>query len=166
MKPAYGILIAAVLGAFLVVGCGGTGAGGGDGGGAGTPDITVLRGASSISSGDTEDLGTHNDSSDPGPNDTTFTIRNDGDSELQLTVPLSIVQTLETLSGNPLTPNGEIIIFQEPSDAIDPGNTTSFIARLEWQTGGGAKADAAVTITSNDPDEGSFQLNLTGYVFS
>ena len=86
MQRSSVLWVVVALVAVVLVGCGQNAADGG-----GTPDITVLFEGSVIADSSTQDLGDALAGSlSPGG---TFTIRNDGDGTLSVTVPVSISVT-------------------------------------------------------------------------
>jgi len=100
-------------------------------------------------SGSTYDFGNVTSSKD-----VTFTIENEGDAQLQLTgTPL--VEVTDDASNR-------YSVLTYPQAAIDPGNTTDFIVRF---TSNQTSDDytAKLIIINNDSDEGTYEINVTGY---
>ncbi len=117
------------------------------------PEISVFAGADP---GDAEELASggevvHLPDTAPGsqPSSRTFTIRNDGSS---LLADLAV-----SLSG----PNdGEFQVTQPAKNTLAPGETTAFSVSFSPQAPG--RRSAIVELTSNDEDEGTFRIKLTG----
>ncbi len=82
--------------------------------------------------------------------DLTFGIRNDGADTLNLTLPLGI-------SGS-----GAYSVITPPPAAIAPGMTEDVVVRFAPITEG--LKIAVLTITSDDPNESSCTVNLSGSV--
>ncbi|MCB1157941.1 MAG: choice-of-anchor D domain-containing protein [Leptospiraceae bacterium] len=110
------------------------------------PEIEVSQNSTSISSGGSYDFG----ALDPGNYSTrTFTINNTGDSELSLSgVSLS--------GANAASFSVEI----QPAFNISASGFTSFSIKFSSIVGG--TYTATLTILSNDSDEGTFTIQLTG----
>jgi RHS repeat-associated protein len=90
----------------------------------------------------------------PADDQRTFTITNTGDANL-------------ILSGTPIITitegdAGDFDVIQQPgSPVFRYGGTTTFIIQFDPQTTG-VKV-ASISIASNDPDEGSYEITLNGY---
>lgn len=78
-----------------------------------------------------------------------FTIRNVGDADLNLTDPISL-------------PSGYTMLSAPGTTAIAPGGSTTFTVRLN--PGVAATYAGTIGIASNDSDEGTFRVNVTGVV--
>jgi len=58
----------------------------------------------------------------------------------------------------------EFTVETQPSlEAIDPGNTREFILRLSY-TGTGGDRSATISVSTDDPDLGTFSFTVTGTV--
>lgn len=152
MKRAYFFAVVALILALFLVGCGNGGAAGG-----GTPDITVLFEGSEIAASSTQDLGASGSGDGTLSTLGIFSIRNDGDGTLTVTIPVSV----SVVSGP-----GNIVASSQPLEAIDPGTTSDFLVQLRSAGGSGPVAiSGSMTIQSNDPDESSFEVLLDGLVY-
>lgn len=145
MKRSYLVVLLSVIVAVVMVGCG-------DNNPATNPDISVEFNGTSVLSGGAAPFSGAADSSS-GPVTDTVSVTNLGDDVLNFTASLS-----GTDAGD------EITLPSPPAEAVSPGNTKDFLVSLQ-HTGSAGSVDATLTIISNDPDEASFELNLTGYVF-
>lgn len=142
MKRAYLVAVLSVIVAVFLVGCG-------DNDPATNPDISVEFNDTSVLSG-----GAVSFSADatPGPVTDTVSVTNLGDDVLNFTASLS-----GTDAGD------EITLPSPPIEAVSPGSTKDFLVSLQATSSTGTR-EATLTIISNDPDESTFELNLTGYV--
>ncbi|MBI3465631.1 MAG: choice-of-anchor D domain-containing protein, partial [Planctomycetes bacterium] len=83
------------------------------------------------------------------PIEKTFTISNTGQ------------QTLEISGGSFVVPAGYALV-SPPALTVNPGETTSFVVRLDAHTPGTYLGE--ISFVSNDPDEGTFNFSVTGTV--
>jgi Ca2+-binding RTX toxin-like protein len=112
----------------------------------GTPEIAVLLGGASLADGAAGvDLGRATAGGSAPVR--TFTTRNDG------TGPLSI--------GRVTLPAGFTLI-DAPASGIDKGDSTTFAVRMN--TGAAGSPSGQLSITSNDADEGTFNVTLRGTI--
>lgn len=111
---------------------------------AAVPEINIKQNTTSIASGGTHDFG----SAEVGTNlDVTFTIENLGGATLNITTPLSA-------SGDYSN------IISQPSSTVAASGSTTFTVRFT-PTALGTRT-GAVTITNDDSNEGSYEVNFTG----
>lgn len=111
------------------------------------PEITVSLGAAAIESGDSYDFG----EVQAGAAETvTLAIRNTGLADLTITLPVAITGTAAA-SYSVITP---------PAATVPAGSDTLLVLRFLPATTGGKPA--ILTLTTNDADEGTWTLNLTG----
>ena len=143
MKRACFVLVLAIFAAVLLVG-------GGDNNPATNPDISVEFNSTPVLSGGAVSFSAD---ASPGPVTDTVAVTNLGDDVLNFTAGLS-----GTDAGD------EITLPSTPAEAVSPGSTKDFLVSLEATSSTGPR-EATLTIISNDPDESSFELNLTGYVY-
>jgi hypothetical protein len=111
-------------------------------------EITVLQGATVITNGQTVDLGTS--VLDTTGRTVTFTIRNDGDEDLTLTMPTGGT----THFGLELPVGG--------GNTLAAGETTTF--RVTLLTDAVWTGSEAISLVSNDTDENPFTITLSGVV--
>lgn len=113
-----------------------------------SPEITVLIGSSGLNSGGTLSFGATNVGTAV---DKTVTIRNDGNATLNLTA----INAANLPAGYSLVSNiGNL--------QLAAGATTTFVLRLTASTAG--SFSGALNLLSDDADEGTFIINLSGSV--
>jgi hypothetical protein len=108
-------------------------------------EITVLVDGNNVNSGDTANFG---DVAVNGISTKTFTIRNDGNVNLDVT---SIV-----------VPTGFSIVQNITKNTLVPGEITTFIVGLNTSTQG--NFSGKVIISNSDNNEGQFEINVSGNV--
>ncbi|WKN42934.1 choice-of-anchor D domain-containing protein [Tunicatimonas pelagia] len=119
----------------------------------GTPEINLRQGNTAIASGETYDFGELNTNTSSAEID--FTLENTGEADLELS---GTAGSLVVLSG---TDTDQFVVSQ--SDVTSPiaaGSNQSFTISFS-PTSEGEKT-ATITIISNDTDEGTYTLNLSG----
>jgi len=114
-------------------------------------DISIISGASTLSSADSTDFG------EVAVSDSihiiTYTIKNTGPAALNLTGSWPLV----TISG---THGGDYSVFSSPSSTIPTGDSTTFQIGFDPILSG--LRSATLTILNNDPDEGSYSIGIQG----
>jgi autotransporter-associated beta strand protein len=116
----------------------------------GAPEIVVEQPAETeIVSNGSQDFGTVALGSDTS---LTFTIRNSGTAELSLTG-----NSLVAISG---ADAADFTVTTAPSASVAAAGTTTFVVTFAPSAAG--ERNATLTIESNDSDEGSYVINLTG----
>ena len=119
----------------------------------GVPDIAVEQPVDTvITSGDSQDFGTVEAGSN---NELTFTIRNSGSVPLNLTGTPAVA-----ISG---TNEADFTVTGQPTGPVAAGSTTTFTVQFAPSAEGGeGERSATLTIASNDGDQASYVINLTG----
>lgn len=112
------------------------------------PEITVLIGSTSLASGGTLDFG---QTSTGSAVDRTVTIRNDGNGTLNL----------NSINAGSL-PTGFTLVSNISNLQLTAGASTSFVLRLSGAAAG--SYSGTLNLTSDDADEGTFGISLTGSV--
>jgi hypothetical protein len=112
------------------------------------PEITVLVGGQEVVSGGTVDFGATVVGS---PTERTIHVRNDGNATL----------TLTAISSGSL-PAGFSLVSNLGSTSLAPGQSTSFVVRLDAAIAG--SFSGTLNLSNNDSDENPYSLNLTGSV--
>lgn len=107
------------------------------------PEINLRHGSTNIQSGQTY---TFPNTQVSASRDVVFTIQNTGNATLNVSVPL--------------TAGGDFSIISQPSSTVSALGNATFTVRFT-PTAAGVRT-GAVTISSDDSDEGSYILNLTG----
>jgi hypothetical protein len=113
-----------------------------------TPEITLLVGATNLSSGGTLAFGATTQGTSV---DKTVTIRNDGNATL----------TLTSINAANL-PSGYSLVSNIGNLNLAAGATTTFVLRLTASSAG--SFSGTLNLLSDDADEGTFAINLTGSV--
>lgn len=110
------------------------------------PEITLSVGGVGLADGGNIDFGT----TAFGTNvDKTVIVKNDGNAVLNL-------QNL----GN--APTGFVVATNLGTTSIQPGQTTTFVLRMNGSSSG--SFSGVIALSSNDADEGTYEINLTGTV--
>ena len=121
------------------------------------PEIDVQGNGQSIADGDTTpSLADYTDFGEiqvSGENMTrSFTIRNSGDGDLNLTTDPKI-----SITG---TNAADFGVAQGADSPVEPGGATTF--KVIFDPNGEGERTAAITISNNDPDEGSYNFSIKG----
>ncbi len=112
------------------------------------PEVTVLLGGTDFADGGSTSFGT----TDVGTFvDQTFTIRNDGSAALTL-------QQIDTTT----LPAGFSIVTNIGLATLQPGQTTTFVVRMDATAAG--SYSGVIRFTSNDADEATYDINVSGTV--
>ncbi|MBX3461278.1 MAG: hypothetical protein KF696_15135 [Planctomycetes bacterium] len=112
------------------------------------PDMQLLRGSTEIASGGTDSI----QNTGPSPFNITYTIRNDGTTDLDLTDMPPVALSAES--------NCTVIVLQDPAVTVGPAGTTTF--RLQVSPIAATGFSFAVSIASNDTLQNPYTFTFNG----
>ena len=117
------------------------------------PEIKVTQGTTNVADNGTFDFGTAETGT---PTQVTFTVENQGAQDLTLDAA-SLAASLTALAGY-----SQVSSFGLTT--LTPGQTTTFVVQLDAAAAGTFASPPPISFTTNDADEGTFEINVTGVV--
>ena len=117
------------------------------------PEIKVTQGTTNVADNGTFDFGTAETGT---PTQVTFTVENQGAQDLTLDAA-SLAASLTALAGY-----SQVSSFGLTT--LTPGQTTTFVVQVDAAAAGTFASPPPISFTTNDADEGTFEINVTGVV--